>query len=322
MSPAGGPVTGAGILVALTTPFDGEGQVDVERAVGHAAWLAERGMDGVIVGGSLGEGAALAPEEKVDLLRAVGRRVGARCPVLAAVGAARTSDAAAFARRAVAAGAAGLLVLPPYVYRGTSAEVAAHFAEVIGATDRPCILYNNPTAYGNDATPETILALAEDHRNLVAVKESGDVRRIAALRGLLGERLVLSVGVDDAIVEGISGGATGWVAGLANAFPEASRALFDAALRSDRAEVADRYARFLPLLRLDADARFVQWIKATEAEVGLGADRVRPPRLPLTVDERLRVVELVRAFRTDGAAAYENSSRSKRKSPPSAVRKK
>ncbi|HTW55953.1 MAG TPA: dihydrodipicolinate synthase family protein [Thermoplasmata archaeon] len=326
MTPAPRPATGAGLLVALTTPFGDDGNVDRGAAEKHAVWLADHRMDGVIVGGSLGEGAALSAEERVALVRAVAGAVGSRTSVWAAVAAARTSDAVALARALGAAGARGLLVLPPYVYRGTPDEVRAHYRAVVGATDRPCLLYNNPPAYGNDLLPEAVLELAEDHPNLVGVKESGDVRRIAALRSLLGDRLVLSVGVDDAVVEGVAGGATGWVAGLANAFPDESRALFEAALRGDRPAADALYRRFLPLLRLDADPRFVQWIKAVEAEVGLGPAHVRPPRLPLTAPERAHVAALVAAFRSAGpsepAPVQENSSRSKRASPAAAVRKK
>lgn len=319
------PPTGAGILVALTTPFTEDGTIDRAAAERHAVWLADHRMDGVIVGGSLGEGAALSEEERVALVRAIAGRVGDRLGVWAAVAAARTSDAVTLARNVAAAGAQGLLVLPPYVYRGTADEVRAHFAQIFRATDRPCLLYNNPIAYGTDVLPELALELAEEHPTFVGVKESGEVRRVAALRALLGDRLVVSVGVDDAVVEGVAGGATGWVAGLANAFPDESRALFEAARAGDRPRVDDLYRRFLPLLRLDADPRFVQWIKAVEAEVGLGEPRVRAPRLGLTTTERAHVTALVSAFRTGGLAgvpAQENSSRSKRNSPASAVRKK
>ena len=326
MTPLSPALPGAGILVALTTPFADDGSVDRAAAAKHAVWLADHGMDGVVVGGSLGEGASLSSEERVALVRAIVGAVGDRTPVWAAVAAARTSDAVAAARAVAAAGARGLLVLPPYVYRGTLEEVRAHFRAVLGATDRPCLLYNNPPAYGTDVLPETVLELAEEHANLIGVKESGDVRRVAALRSLLGDRLVLSVGVDDAIVEGIAGGATGWVAGLANAFPDESRALFEAARRGDRPTVDVLYRRFLPLLRLDAEPRFVQWIKAVEAEVGLGPVRVRPPRLPLSAPERAHVAELVAAFRSgvpvEAPPAQVNSSRSKRNSPAAAVRKK
>jgi 4-hydroxy-tetrahydrodipicolinate synthase len=95
----------------------------------------------------------------------------------------------------------------------------------------------------------------------------------------------LLVGMDDAIVEGVQAGATGWIAGLANAFPHESVALFELAVRGDRARTAKLYAWFLPLLRLDTVPKFVQYIKWVQAEVGRGSATVRPPRLPLAGEE-------------------------------------
>jgi 1-pyrroline-4-hydroxy-2-carboxylate deaminase len=289
---------GEGILVAVTTPFDARGEIDLAAAAAHARWLLDEGMDGIVIAGSLGEGASLAVEERVALLRAVGAAVPPDRALLMSVGAAATRDAVALARRAAEAGARGLLVLPPYVYRGDPRETEAHLEAVLGATDLPAMLYNNPAAYGVDLRPEPILDLAERCPTLAAVKESsGDVRRITALRALLGDRVEIAVGLDDAIVEGIGAGARGWVAGLANAFPAESRLLFDAARGHDRLAARALYEWFLPLLRLDTDPKFVQEIKLVQSEVGRGSPAVRPPRRELTGPERDAVVELVRERR-------------------------
>jgi dihydrodipicolinate synthase/N-acetylneuraminate lyase len=101
---------------------------------------------------------------------------------------------------------------------------------VIGATKLPCMLYNNPLAYKTDFLPTQIAELASEHENLRAVKESaGDVRRIAAIRELLDDRLQICVGVDDLLVEGVAAGAVGWVAGLVNAYPAESVRLMELA---------------------------------------------------------------------------------------------
>ncbi len=286
---------GQGILVASTTPFDDRGDVDLGAAAGHARWLVERGMDGIILGGSLGEGSALSHDERIALLGAVGPEVPPDRALILAVGASSTRDAVALARRASQAGARGLLVLPPYVYRGDRAEVRAHLESVFRATDLPSMLYNNPIAYGVDVPPEDVLELAERCPTLLAVKESsGDVRRITALRALLGDRIEIAVGLDDAVLEGVDAGARGWVAGLANALPDETRALFLMARAGDRAVARALYEWFLPLLRLDTDPKFVQAIKLVEAEVGRGSARVRPPRRELEGAELSETLELVR----------------------------
>ncbi len=187
------------------------------------------------------------------------------------------------------------MVLPPYVYQGDWAETQAHVGAVIDATPLSCILYNNPIAYGTDFLPEQIRALAERHANLHAVKESsGDVRRVTAIRALLGDRLAIFVGLDDAIVEGVAAGARGWVAGLVNALPEESVLLFEHARAGRAAETRRLYEWFLPLLRLDTVPKFVQLIKLVQAEVGLGGERVRAPRLPIAGAEREMALAMIR----------------------------
>jgi 4-hydroxy-tetrahydrodipicolinate synthase len=174
------------------------------------------------------------------------------------------------------------MVLPPYIYSSDWPEMKAHVSAVIAATPLSCMLYNNPPAYRTDFLPAHIAELAQEHPNLHAVKESsGDVRRITAIRAVCGRRLDVLVGMDDAVVEGVYAGAVGWIAGLVNAFPAESVALFDAAARGDKARAFALYTWFLPLLRLDTVPKFVQLIKWVQAEVGHGTPYVRPPRLQL-----------------------------------------
>ena len=162
-----------------------------------------------------------------------------------------TTQCVELARRAATVGCGGLMVLPPYVYRGDWRESKEHFQQVIGATDLSCMLYNNPIAYGTDVSPEQMRELTR-FPNLHAVKESsGDVRRVTAIRAVLGDRLALLAGMDDAILESIPMGATGWVAGLVNAFPAESVRLFEAGCAWRRDEARRLYEWFLPLLHLD-----------------------------------------------------------------------
>ncbi len=200
----------------------------------------------------------------------------------------------ALARGAAEAGASGLLVLPPYVYRPDARETLSHFHEVLGATALPCMLYNNPSAYGTDVLPVQIAPAGggapEPDRSQGVERGCPDHR----LRALLGDRLDLAVGLDDAILEGIRAGAVGWVAGLANAFPEASVELFERANRGPRESADELYRWFLPLLRVDTTIKFVQEIKLVQSEVGRGSTRVRPPRLELEGDELMAVRSAVR----------------------------
>jgi 4-hydroxy-tetrahydrodipicolinate synthase len=286
----------AGVIPAITTPFTNDLKLDAEFVRKHVAMLVDAGCTGIVTPGSLGEGATLGLSEKAELWRACVECVGKRVPVIAAVASASTADAVKIATLAQECGCRGLMVLPPYLYKGSWRESRAHFDAIIRATPLSCMLYNNPIAYGVDVTPEQIGELAAAHANLHAMKESsGDVRRITAIRAELGEGLVIFVGMDDLIVEGIAAGAVGWIAGLVNALPRESVVLFEAARAGERESARKLYEWFLPLLRMDTTYDFVQLIKLVQVEMGMagsGGAAVRPPRmLPEGVElERVRGV--------------------------------
>ncbi len=276
----------AGVMPAITTCFKPDLTIDHEFAGRHAGWLMDNGCTGIVALGSLGEGATLTFTEKQEVLATCVKALDGRGPVVAGISALSTAEAVAIAKAAAGAGCSGLMVLPPYVYLGDWRENKAHVAAVLQATKLPCMLYNNPIAYKVDYVPEQVQELLAEFENLEAIKESSaDVRRVMALRALVGERLRILVGVDDAIVESIHVGAVGWVAGLVNAFPKESVELFNAAQKGDTARVFEIYRWFLPLLRLDTVPKFVQLIKLVQEEVGMGCARVRPPRLEVVGEE-------------------------------------
>jgi 4-hydroxy-tetrahydrodipicolinate synthase len=275
-----------GVIPAITTNLDAGGAVDHAALGRHCDWLIRSGCTGIVCCGSLGEAATLSFDEKLAVAATCVRAVGRQVSVVLGIASLSTAEAVKLARGAEEAGCAGLMVLPPYVYSTDWLEMKAHVSAIINATKLSCLLYNNPPAYKTDFLPEQIVELAAEHPNLHAVKESsGDARRVTAIRALLNDRLTILVGMDDAIVEGVAAGAEGWIAGLVNAFPEESVALFEAAMRGDKVRARDIYNWFLPLLRLDTVPKFVQYIKWVQAEVGRGTYVVRGPRLPLDARE-------------------------------------
>ena len=275
-----------GVIPAITTNLRASGAVDHPAFAKHCRWMIDSGCTGIVCCGSLGEAATLSFDEKIAVAATGVKAVGDRAPVVLGIAALSTAEAVAQARAAARAGCAGLMVLPPYVYSTDWREMKAHVSAVCQATRLSCMLYNNPLAYHTDFQPGHIAELAAEHANLHAVKESSaDVRRVTAIRALIGDRLAILVGVDDEIVEGMAAGAQGWIAGLANAFPVESVELFAAAANGNTARVRSLYEWFLPLLRLDTVPKFVQYIKWVQAEVGRGTAVVRPPRLPLAGNE-------------------------------------
>lgn len=286
-----------GVFPAATTQFQADGELDIAATLEHLDALIEAGVHGLILLGTVGENCSLEYSEKIDLLAATVRHVAGRVPVLSGVAEYTTALACRFAEQAARAGADGLMLLPAMVYKADRRETIAHFRTVARATGLPIMCYNNPVSYGIDMPPESFCELA-DEPTLVAIKESSEnPRRITDLVNACGDRYLLFCGVDDLVFESVLLGAQGWVSGLVNAFPRENRLLWDL-LRQGRLDEARRlYRWYTPLLHLDTHPKLVQYIKLAAAECGYGSERVRPPRLPLTGQEREQILALVRTAR-------------------------
>ena len=292
-------VTWKGVFPAATTQFRSDQSLDLEATSRHVDVLVKAGIHGVIMLGTVGENTSLEYHEKLEVLRATLDAVAGRVPVLTGVAEYTTPLACRFARDAEKAGVAGLMVLPAMVYKSDSRETITHYRAVAGATSLPVMCYNNPVAYGVDITPEMFAELA-DEPSLVAIKESSEnVRRITDLVNVTGSRYILFNGVDDLVLESVLLGAQGWVAGLVNAFPHESLALWELATASRWDEARELYRWFTPLLHLDTKVKLVQYIKLAMAECGLGSELVRAPKLPLEGAEREEILKIIRhAIRT------------------------
>ena len=279
----------------MTTAFKPDYSVDHALVAKHAAWMIENGCSGIVALGSLGESATLKFDEKVAVLKTLVNTLGSKNPVVAGIASLSTMEGVELAKAAEGVGCSGLMVLPPYVYSSDWREMKAHVQPIIRATKLSCMLYNNPVSYKTDFLPEQIKEVAEENANLEAVKESSaDVRRVTAIKAICGDRLNLFVGVDNVIVEGVRAGAVGWIAGLVNAFPRESVALYNYAMRGEKKKADDLYRWFLPLLRMDTVPKFVQLIKLVQQEVAMGHERVRAPRCVMAGAERREALDTLK----------------------------
>jgi 1-pyrroline-4-hydroxy-2-carboxylate deaminase len=284
-----------GVFPAVPTQFREDLSLDVAATVRHWEVLIEAGIHGLIVGGSLGESQTLDPGEKRTLVAEAVKCAAGRIPVLGGVAEMSTAAACQYVRDCEKLGASGFMVMPAMVYKADEREAAHHFRQVAAATSLPWMLYNNPVAYPVDVTPSMFVELV-DIPNLVAIKESSaNTRRITELRIAVGDRYALFVGVDDLILESSILGIDGWVAGSGVAVPKENQRFWELTRRGRWDEARALYRWFYPLLKLDSHVKFVQFIKLAVQEAGLGREWVRPPRLPLSGQERESVLALVRS---------------------------
>jgi 1-pyrroline-4-hydroxy-2-carboxylate deaminase len=283
-----------GVYPALTTQFREDESIDFDATARHLEKLIAAGIHGVILLGSVGENTALSYEEKVEVLEKLHPVAAGRIPVLSGVAENSSATAARFARDCERIGIDGLMVLPAMIYKADRREAIAHFRSVARASGLPIMVYNNPPSYFVDLTPDCFVELA-DEPTIIAIKESsGDPRRITDLVNTLGDRYILFSGVDDLVVECAMLGATGWVSGLVNAFPDENRVLWEHCVAGRWAEALELYRWYTPLLHLDTHVKLVQYIKLCMAETGYGSEKTRAPRLAIEGAERERVRRIIR----------------------------
>ncbi|QYR19503.1 dihydrodipicolinate synthase family protein [Paenibacillus sp. sptzw28] len=267
-----------GVYVAMVTPFTDAYEVDYKRLRELCDRLISGGVDGLVPTGSLGEYATLSGEERAKVVETVIEAAAGRVPVVVGTAAPSTEQAVGWVRHAKAAGAAGVMALPPINYKPLRHEVIAHF-EALSEVGLPIVAYNNPHDYKVDLTPDFLAELSRIE-NIVAVKEfSGDIRRIHDILEKTG--LEVMVGVDDLAMEGPLFGATGWISGVPNALPQEGAQLFRLAREGRLKEALPLYRRLLPLFHYDASPQLVQSIKYMMELSGFPVGPTRPPRLPL-----------------------------------------
>jgi len=281
-----------GVYPAVSTQFHPDQSLDLNASQQMLDRLITEGIHGIIVCGTVGENCSLSAAEKRQVLSAAKEVVNGRVPLISGVAETTTALAASYAKDAEKIGIDGLMVLPGMVYRSQPHEAIHHLLQVAKNTALPVMVYNNPVSYSVDISLDSMAILAEQP-NIVAVKESTeDTRRISELYNRFGDRFTVFSGVDDIALESLMLGATGWISGLTNVFPQESVAIYNLAKQGRYAEALAIWRWFLPLLRLDTIPTLVQCIKLAEQLAGRGSETVRAPRLPLSGLERQRVETL------------------------------
>ena len=283
-----------GVFPALTTKFTPKDTLDLPMFGANLQAQLEAGINGAIIGGSLGEASTLTLAEKEALVKFAVEKVGGRIPILLNIAEGSTRDAVRQAALAEEWGAAGLMLLPPMRYKSDHRETVTFFNTVAGSTELPIMIYNNPVDYKIDVTLhmfDELIAMP----NIEAVKESTrDVTNVTRLINHFGDRIRILCGVDTIAIEELLMGAVGWVGGLVCAFPAETVAIYRLVKAGRIEEALNIHRWFLPLLELDIHPKLVQYIKLAEAEAGLGSEYVREPRLTLIGSERERVLAVIR----------------------------
>ena len=289
----------SGVFPAVTTKFTADDKLDFTLLGKNLKAQIDAGVEGIILGGTLGESSVLSNDEKFDLVRFTIDQVDGKVPVILNIAEGSTREAVKLALTAEKLGARGLMMLPPMRYKSDHRETVAFYKAVAKASSLPIMVYNNPVDYKVEVTLDMFAELAE-LPTVQAVKESTrDVSNVTRMINRFGDRFKILCGVDPLAMVSLLMGAVGWVAGLVCAFPNETVAIYKLVKAGRLAEALTIYRWFLPLLDLDIHPKLVQYIKLAEAETGIGSEDVRAPRLAIVGEERDRVLKVIR----DGIAS-------------------
>ncbi len=282
-----------GVMPAVTTKFTKDDRLDLETFKLNIDAQLEAGVNGIILGGTLGEASTLASGEKRELTRYTTELVKDRVPVIMNIAEQTTKGAIKAAEIAEEDGASGLMMLPPMRYLADSRETVEYYRETAQSTSLPIMVYNNPVDYKIEVTLDMFEELLKED-NIQAVKESTrDISNVTRIINRFDDRLKILCGVDTLAMESMLMGAHGWVAGLVCAFPKETVAIYKLVKAGKIEEALQIYRWFLPVLELDINAKLVQNIKLAEVATKIGTENVRAPRLPLKGEEREKVQAII-----------------------------
>ncbi|MFT3935775.1 MAG: dihydrodipicolinate synthase family protein [Chitinophagaceae bacterium] len=282
-----------GVYPAMLTLFNADDTIDFDMFTKNINAQLDAGIDGVVLGGSLGEASTLLNEEKTALLLHCKKTMNRDVPAIVTIAEQSTKTAIGVANTAEANGADGLMILPPMRYKADDRETVQYFKTIAANTSLPIMIYNNPYDYKIDVTIEMFGELAAID-NIEAIKESTrDVSNVNRLKNAFGDRYKILCGVDTLALEELANGADGWVGGLVDAFPAETVAVFRLMKAGRYHEALQIYRWFLPVLELDIQPKLVQYIKLAAAQTGMGTEYVRAPRLIIEGEERKRVLATI-----------------------------
>lgn len=282
-----------GVFPALLTPFTVDDKLDLDIYEKNLAAQLDAGVHGIIIGGSLGEASTIIEKEKEELTEFSVEYTSGKIPVIVNIAESRTSDAIQQAANASKWGADGIMLLPPMRYKTDDRETIAYFRAVANSTELPIMIYNNPHDYKIDTRPDMFDELMECP-NITALKESSrDVTNLTRMKNRFGDRIKILCGVDTLAMEELCLGADGWVAGLVDAFPKETVAIYNLVKAGKIDEATKIYRWFMPLLELDIHSKLVQYIKLAATQTGIGSEYVRAPRQRLEGEERKRILKII-----------------------------
>ncbi|WP_283137110.1 dihydrodipicolinate synthase family protein [Rhizohabitans arisaemae] len=291
--------TWGGIFPAALTMFDADGGLDEDATAANLDRLIGEGAHGLVVAGTTGEFISLSGEERRRLFELAVKTAAGRVPIIAGTGAFGTAETIRLTRDAAEAGASGAIVILPYYQRPHREEVMAHFRAVGRAAEIPIMVYNNPTNSGTEPLTAADLGILRQEGVAHAVKSTfPTVHQVHEARNATDEDFRVFYGSFMAPLEGMAGGAHGWVSGILNVVTPDAITLWNAVQRGDLPAARAAWERILPIKYLYTrqplgPVNDLAIYREMLEMRGLPGGHSRAPLLPLTPAQRETLTRLL-----------------------------
>jgi len=287
------------MITAMVTPFSEDLGLDLDRAAQLANKLVDEGSDALVVCGTTGESPTVFYDQKIDLFRAVIDAVGDRVPIIANAGDNCTDDSVEFAKKVVGLGVDAIMAVVPYYNKPPQEGLFRHFCTIAGAVDVPVIVYNIPGRCVINAEPATILRIARECDNVVALKQANaDLSQTAAVLAEAPEGFEVFAGDDELTLPMMGLGGTGVISVVSHVAGPRFKEMIEAQAAGDHTRALRIHLELLPLMKaLFMTANPIMVKKALELQ-GFPVGGVRLPLVESTAEQ---AAELERVMRHVGA---------------------
>ena len=278
------------MLTAMVTPFDENLEVNYDMAAKLAEYLLEQGNDGIVVNGTTGESPTLNDDEKVQMFRTVKQTVGERAVVIAGTGSNDTHHSIELTQKAAECGVDGIMLVVPYYSKPSQEGLYQHFKTVAAATDLPIILYNIPGRCGTNLAPETVVRLANDVPNIVAIKEaSGNLDQIARLKTMCPANFAIYSGDDSLTLPILSIGGAGIISVVAHVAGKDLRKMVDAYFAGNVAEAQEINMKLYDIFKTMFITSNPVPVKYALNRIGINVGGVRLPLFEANDAEKAKI---------------------------------
>ena len=276
----------AGVLPALVTPFDAQGNIDFKAFEVHLTHLRAAGVSGWVPCGSSGEYNLMSDAEREEVLRFVKAFARPGETLIAGTNAPHTKGVIANTKRAKEIGYDTVLLATPFYTKPTQQELIRHFSAVLDAVDVNIVLYSYPAKDGVELEWELLDALA-DHPRVIGIKESsGSLQRAIGIATRYKDRIQLVSGSDDAALDFMFWGADSWICGPANCMAKAVCDLDRTFRAGDLLKAKEQMTTLYTAMNILESGKFVQKLKYGCELQGMPVGECRAPLGPLTEDEK------------------------------------